>query len=372
MAQNATFDESNGTGTLRDLVEGLCSSPRAVLATIEAEHSPLIGDLGEGHGLFDRDSLARYVATRYRGFEAAPRCFSEAKSILDATQHEGSVVRCTDGMPHPFVFQGETGKTSVVKMLGITDQMLDLPLPMALLPGRCLIMPEGYSWHFVRTDASSDFVLSGPDASLKAMVGEDYRESGARVVSLRSGEGLWVSRLSLDHLANLGEALAYAECETCDERGLAPHDRRGDGEAMGLLFRHCCTKASRSIWGGFVSFGGRDKGPAGFPFEQALASQYAASYAECDRVRDALCTRYLDSGCSVRLSQLIDECAMGHAAEDLDRIQDAFEERGLTRARINERASEREVGNAPLSQCRVAATDALGRGDAARDRPFER
>ena len=339
-----------GYGTLRDLVEDVCRTPIDVLRTIEAERSPLVGDVARDHGLFGLDSLDAYVAETYRSLAEAPRCFSEARSILKTPQHAGSVVWCRDDVPHPFVFQGETGKTSVVEMLGVSDQMLDLPLPMALLPDRCLIMPEGFSWVSVRTESSRDFVLRDPDGFLMAMMGEDYRSSGAQIAVDLAGERLWVSRVSLQHLANLGEALTFVECETCDERRLAPHDRRGGDEAMDLLFRHCCSKASRSIRDGSIGHEPRPADPAGVPLEQALAAQYAASYAESDGVRDALCSEYLDSGRAVRLSQLVDECASGHAAADLELIQESFEERGVTQARITARAHECWSGNASLRE----------------------
>lgn len=350
MASLSNDGPAYGCGTLRDLVEGVCRTPLAALRTIEAECSPLVGDVARDHGLFCRESLGTYVSEKYRSFDEAPRCFSEARSILETPQHAGSVVWCRDDVPHPFVFQGETGKTSVVEMLGVSDQMLDLPLPMALLPDRCLIMPEGFSWVSVRTESSRDFVLRDPDGFLMAMMGEDYRSSGAQIaVDLADGR-LWVSRVSLQHLANLGEALAFVECETCDERRLAPHDRRGGDEAMDLLFRHCCSKASRSIRDGSIGHEPRPAGPAVVPLEQALAAQYAASYAESDGVRDALCSEYLDSGRAVRLSQLVDECASGHAAADLELIQESFEERGVTQARITARAHERGSGNASLRE----------------------
>lgn len=346
MMQGSQIAPEAVPGTLRLLVEGSCRSPRDVLRTIGAECSPLIGNPATDHGLFDRESLMAYCADRFGDLEGAPRPFVEAALVIGTPQHEGSVVRCREDMAHPFVFQGETGKASVLEMLGVTDAMLDLPLPMALLPDRCLIMPEGYSWHADEVGNQRGFALLDPEGRKVATVGPDHHEAWVSTTSYHR----WFERVDLASSANLAEALARVECATCNSLHLVPHDRQEPGAAMDLLYRHCCLEASREIWEGASHFVTRASRPEDVPLEDLLAARYAALYAEGTSIPSALCEAYVDSRGTTSLTELIESCASMHAESDLDWVAEEFQERGSVSVGDVERLSFPFRANAPLSE----------------------
>lgn len=333
-------------GTLRSLVMETCSTPRDVLLTIRAERSGLVGDPCTDYSLFDRESLLAYVGERFGDASSAPRPYQEAISILESPRHEGSVVRCFEGCEHPVVFQGDADKADVIRALGITDEILDLPLPMALLPDRCLIMPEGYSWHVDDAAHHKGYALLDPEGRKVATVGPGYLEAWVSTTSYHR----WFERVDLDASANLGEALARVECATCNSLHLVPHDRQEPGAAMDLLYRHCCLEASREIWEGAAHLVTRASRPEDVPLEDLLAARYAALYAEGTSIPSALCEAYVDSRGTTSLTELIESCASMHAESDLDWAAEEFQERGSVSVGDVERLSFPFRANAPLSE----------------------
>lgn len=317
--------------TLRDELEWI--TPLEAMNLLEGVRGSVLKSSSEA-GLYSELELRDAARTAVDKGD-----YESAKGMLDALNAENP--RDPVFLKDPLGSIKPLSAPGVAWALGVTEEMLEYPLPQAVLPGHSLMMPDGYEWTYQAPTLGHGFyaayALKGP--------------GGAEVACFEAaGNGIWATvdgACDNRHVdpQSLYEAMLWCECEAIDAQHLIPVDREGYGEHVNRLMRHCAKKASERIFEEVRGSLGAARDWPDVPVCALTAAEYAWQYPDGVLIPEQLADTFMSHGGVVSMTDLIEECARCHAAADIDWSDEHFQERGCTEIEdVAASLSERQEG----------------------------